>query len=118
MEAAGEGWEKKPESAISNGAFYLEEYQVGSHLLLKKNPYYYAADEVKLPGIKAVFITDDNTAYQAYQAGEIDVMDHLPAEQVPQIVAEDPYVIVSADTGAQFLNFNVDKVTCRDRTIF
>lgn len=65
VEAAGEGWEKKPESAISNGAFYLEEYQVGSHLLLKKNPYYYAADEVKLPGIKAVFITDDNTAYQA-----------------------------------------------------
>ena len=109
VEAAGEGWEKKPESAISNGAFYLEEYQVGSHLLLKKNPYYYAADEVKLPGIKAVFITDDNTAYQAYQAGEIDVMDHLPAEQIPQIVAEDPYVIVSADTGAQFLNFNVDK---------
>lgn len=37
VEAAGEGWEKKPESAISNGAFYLEEYQVGSHLLLKKN---------------------------------------------------------------------------------
>ena len=36
-------------------------------------------------------------------------MDHLPAEQIPQIVAEDPYVIVSADTGAQFLNFNVDK---------
>ena len=102
VEAAGEGWEKKPESAISNGAFYLEEYQVGSHLLLKKNPYYYAADEVKLPGIKAVFITDDNTAYQAYQAGEIDVMDHLPAEQVPQIVAEDPYVIVSADTVPEF----------------
>lgn len=42
VEARGEGWEKKPESAISNGAFYLEEYQVGSHLLLKKNPYYYA----------------------------------------------------------------------------
>ena len=78
-------------------------------MLFKKNPHYYAADEVKLPGIKAVIITDDNTAYQAYQAGEIDVMDHLPAEQIPQIVAEDPYVIVSADTGARFLNFNVDK---------
>ena len=109
VEAAGEGWEKKPETAVSNGPFYLEEYQVGSHMLFKKNPHYYAADEVKLPGIKAVIITDDNTAYQAYQAGEIDVMDHLPVEQIPQIVAEDPYVIVSADTGASFLNFNVDK---------
>ena len=57
----------------------------------------------------------NNTAYQAYQAGEIDVMDHLPAEQIPQIVAEDPYVIVSADTGAQFLNFNVDKAPFDNR---
>lgn len=109
VEKAGEGWEKKPETAVSNGPFFLEEYQVGSHMLFKKNPHYYAADEVKLPGIKAVIIADDNTAYQAYQAGEVDVMDHLPAEQIPQIVAEDPYVIVGADTGAQFLNFNVDK---------
>lgn len=106
VEKAGEGWEKKPETAVSNGPFFLEEYQVGSHMLFKKNPHYYAADEVKLPGIKAVIIADDNTAYQA---GEVDVMDHLPAEQIPQIVAEDPYVIVGADTGAQFLNFNVDK---------
>ncbi len=59
--------------------------------------------------MKAVIITDDNTAYQAYQAGEVDVMDHLPSEQIPQIVAEDPNVIVSADTGARFMNFNVDK---------
>lgn len=109
VEKAGEGWEKKPETAVSNGPFFLEEYQVGSHMLFKKNPHYYAADEVKLPGIKAVIIADDNTAYQAYQSGEVDVMDHLPAEQIPQIVAEDPYVIVGADTGAQFLNFNVDK---------
>ena len=114
VEEAGEGWEKKPESAISNGPFCLEEYQVGSHMLFKKNPYYYAADEVTIPGIKAVIITDDNTAYQAYQAGEIDVLDHLPSEQVPQIVAEDPYVIVGADTGAQFLNFNVDKAPFDD----
>lgn len=109
VEAAGEGWEKKPETCVSNGPFMLEEYQVGSHFLFKKNPNYYDADSVKLAGIKAVIITDDNTAYQAYQAGEIDVMDNLPSEQIPQIVAEDPNVIVSADTGAQFMNFNVDK---------
>ena len=82
VEAAGEGWEKKPETCVSNGPFMLEEYQVGSHFLFKKNPNYYDADSVKLPGVKAVIITDDNTAYQAYQAGEVDVMDHLPSEPV------------------------------------
>ncbi len=109
VEAAGEGWEKKPETCVSNGPFMLEEFQVGSHFLFKKNPNYYDAEAVKLAGVKAVIIVDDNTAYQAYQAGEIDVMDGLPSEQIPQIVAEDPNVIVGADTGARFLNFNVDK---------
>ena len=33
VEAAGEGWEKKPETCVSNGPFMLEEYQVGSHML-------------------------------------------------------------------------------------
>lgn len=109
VEAAGDGWEKKPETCVSNGPFMLEEYKVGSHFLFKKNPNYYDADRVKLPGIKAVFILDDNTAYQAYSNGEIDVMGHLPAEQIPKIVAEDPYAIVSVDTGCFFMNFNVDK---------
>ena len=109
VEAGGDGWEKSPETCVSNGPFMLEEYQVGSHFLFKKNPNYYNADEVKIPGIKAVIITDDNTAYQAYQAGEIDVMDNLPSEQVPQILAEDPNVVIGADTGCRFMNFNVDK---------
>lgn len=109
VEAAGDGWEKRPETCVSNGPFMLEEYKVGSHLLFKKNPHYYDADNVKLPGIKAVFIGDDNTAYQAYLNGEIDVMDHLPAEQIPKIVAEDPNAIVAVDTGCFFMNFNVDK---------
>ncbi len=49
VEAAGEGWEKKPETCVSNGPFMLEEYQVGSHFLFKKNPNYYDADLQSLP---------------------------------------------------------------------
>ena len=109
VETYGEGWEKKPETCIGNGPFRLEEYKIGSHFLFAKNENYYDADKVKLPGIKAVIITDSNTAYQGYEAGEIDVISSLPAEQVPQIVAEDPNAIVTADTGTYFINFNNDK---------
>ena len=34
MVVSGEGWEKDPSKCITNGAFTLEEYKVGSHLLL------------------------------------------------------------------------------------
>ena len=50
----GEGWEKKPETFVCNGAFKLAEYQIGSHILMVKNDAYYEADKVKLPGIRAI----------------------------------------------------------------
>lgn len=109
VEANGEAWEKDPQTCISNGPFKLAEYKIGSHFTFVKNPYYWDADSVKLPGIKAVIVTDANTSLQGYQAGEIDVTSLLPPAQIPQLIAEDPNVVVAADTGAQFLNFNCDK---------
>ena len=50
----GDGWEKKPETFVCNGAFKLAEYQIGSHILMVKNDAYYEADKVKLPGIRAI----------------------------------------------------------------
>ena len=38
--STGEGWDKDPAKCISNGPFYLAEYKIGSHVLLKKNEYY------------------------------------------------------------------------------
>lgn len=109
VESVGEGWEKKPETCVTNGPFKMTEYQIGSHFIFEKNEHYWDSDAVKIKGVKGVIITDANTALQGYQAGEIDVLDNVPAEQIPQLVAEDPNVIVTADTGAQFINFNCDK---------
>jgi oligopeptide transport system substrate-binding protein len=109
VEANSDAWEKDPATCISDGPFKLTEYKIGSHFIFEKNPYYWDADSVKLKGIKAVIITDANTSLQGYQAGQIDVTSTLPAEQIPQLVAEDPNVVITADTGAQFLNFNCDK---------
>lgn len=109
VEAAGEGWEKNPQTCVSNGPFKLTEYHIGSHFIFDKNEHYWDAGSVKLKGIRVVLVGDANTSLQGYQAGEIDVTDTLPSEQIPKLVAEDPNVVVTADTGAFFLNFNCDK---------
>ena len=109
VESAGEGWEKSPKTCVGNGPFKMTEYQIGSHFIFEKNEHYWDAANVKLKGIQAVIITDANTSLQGYQAGEIDVTDTLPSEQIPKLVAEDPNVVITADTGAFFLNFNCDK---------
>lgn len=106
--AAGEGWEKRPETAISNGPFVLEEYQIGSHLLLKKNEHYWDAANVKLAGIKCVMVQDANTALQGFEAGDIQANDVIPKEEMPRLIAENPNLYIGPNPGTYFIEFNCD----------
>ena len=110
----GDGWEKKPETFVCNGAFKLAEYQIGSHILMVKNDAYYEADKVKLPGIRAIMVNDENTSLQGYKAGEIHCTEIIPAEEVPSLLAEDPNLIVSPICGTKYLDFNVDRPVIDD----
>lgn len=106
--ASGEGWEKDVSKCITNGAFVLEEYQVGSHLLLKKNESFWNAENVELAGIKALFITDSTTSLQGYEAGEINVTSTLPGEEIPRLLAEDPNFTSDPALGCSYFQFNMD----------
>lgn len=114
VEANGEGWEKKPETCISNGAFVLEEYQIGSHLKLKKNELYYEADKVRLAGIKGVMLSEATTAHTAYKAGEIQVNETIPTDEIPTLLAEDPNFTQEAQVGTYYATFNCDKAPMND----
>lgn len=105
----GEGWEKRPETFVCNGAFKLAEYQIGSHILMVKNDAYYDADSIKMPAIKGIMINDENTSLQGYRAGDIHCTEIMPAEEVPKLLAEDPNLMVQASTGTKYLDFNVDR---------
>ncbi len=112
--ANGEGWEKNPATCISNGPFVLEEYQIGSHLLLKKNDNYYNAKKVRLAGIRGVMITEATTAHSAYQAGEIQVNDQIPQDEIPKLLAEDPNFTQKAQVGTYYAIFNCDAEPTND----
>ena len=105
----GEGWEKRPETFICNGAFKLAEYQIGSHMLMVKNDEYYDADSIKMPAIKGIMVNDENTSLQGYKAGDIHCTEVIPAEEIPTLLAEDPNLYVSPLTGTKYLDFNVDR---------
>ncbi len=112
--AGGEGWEKDVTKCITNGAFTLEEYMVGSHLLLKKNESFWNAENVDLAGIKALFITDSTTSLQGYEAGEINVTSTLPGEEIPRLLAEDPNFTSDPALGCSYFEFNVDVAPVND----
>ena len=83
VEANGDEWAIAPETYVSNGPFYMTEWEPGSHILFSKNPNYWNADAVKLDGIRFALIEDSNAAYSAYQTGEVLMIKDVPTEEIP-----------------------------------
>ena len=117
MASTGEGWEKDPAKCVTNGAFTLEEYQVGSHILLKKNENYWNADNVNLAGVRILFISDATTSLQGYEAGEINVTSILPGSEIPRLLAEDPNFSSEPALGCAYLQFNMDADVVNDLNV-
>lgn len=106
---AGEGWEKDPATCISNGPFKLEEYKSDLHIILTKNDNYWNADDIQLERIKAVMIKEATTALQGYQAGDLQVLDAVPQEEIANLKASDPNFILKPRVRDFYFVANYDK---------
>lgn len=73
------GWYRDPATSLGNGPFCLKEFAEGQHYLVEKNPYYFAADQVKLDAIRVEFIDDAQALLSSYKTGEVDVVTGLPS---------------------------------------
>lgn len=114
VETYGEGWEKNPETCISNGAFKLAEYKTGDQLLMVKNENYWDAENVKLAGVRGLMIVEGTTALNGYENGEIQVLDSITIEQIPRLQKEDPNFKITPHIGTYYVNFNVDNDVFKD----
>ncbi|WBW99548.1 peptide ABC transporter substrate-binding protein [Oceanirhabdus sp. W0125-5] len=108
VEAGEDGlWAKQPENFIGNGPFKLVEYVDSHRLVMVKNEHYWKADDVKLEKITAKMIVEDSTAYTAYQNGEIQVLNSVPNDLIPQLMVEDPEFYVLPVIGTYYYMFNM-----------
>jgi oligopeptide transport system substrate-binding protein len=104
----GDGaWAKDPDKAISNGPFHLTKYKVGDHLILEKNEYYWNADEVGIEKIKGYFIDLSSTAYAKYVAGEMDVLNDVPSQEIPNLTISSTEFYNYPLLGTYYANFNL-----------
>lgn len=100
------------EHYITNGPFYLAEWDQKNKIVFKKNQNYWDADTVKLETINMPIITDENTEFNMYQNGELDYAGHptgkLPLAAIKSLKEEG---VLNADprTGTYYYTFNVEK---------
>ena len=70
----------------------VSEWELNSKMKLKKNPNYYNADNVKIDEIEIPLIADSNTAFTAYEAGQLDGM--LSTPELKRKIVETPDEVI------------------------
>ncbi len=85
-------WLKKP---IGNGPYEISSYTKGSQMSLRKWDGYKGPDAAQNNGVDLRVYTDNNTAYTDLQAGNLDLVDDIPANQLKN---------VKSDLGSRYIN--------------
>jgi len=78
----------RPGVAVTNGAYLPVEWQIGSHVLARRNPHYRDRAHVAIDVVRYNHVTDTATELKRYRAGEIDVTYTIPPGQVARLRRE------------------------------
>jgi oligopeptide transport system substrate-binding protein len=65
---------------VSNGPYYLSEYQPGEMLILQRNPYYRGRFPGNVTRIECPFISDYSESLDAYARDEMDALDMITSD--------------------------------------
>ncbi|MFC8591783.1 peptide ABC transporter substrate-binding protein [Streptomyces atroolivaceus] len=87
-----DAWLSKP---VGNGPYTVDQYAKGSSMNLRRWDGYPGADKAQNGGIDLKVYTDNNTAYTDLTAGNLDLVDDVPASQLKN---------VEADLGDRYIN--------------
>ncbi|MBB1258182.1 peptide ABC transporter substrate-binding protein [Streptomyces alkaliterrae] len=74
-----DAWLARP---VGNGPYKVDAYNRGESMRLSRYDDYAGDDKARNDGVELRVYTDNNTAYTDLQAGNLDVIDDVPAAQV------------------------------------
>ncbi|WP_328719606.1 ABC transporter substrate-binding protein [Streptomyces sp. NBC_00247] len=87
-----DAWLSKP---VGNGPYTIDQYAKGSSMNLRRWDKYPGDDKAENGGIDLKVYTDNNTAYTDLTAGNLDLVDDIPASQLTN---------VQSDLGDRYIN--------------
>ncbi|UCM90155.1 peptide ABC transporter substrate-binding protein [Streptomyces marincola] len=87
-----DAWLDKP---IGNGPYRIDSYNRSQSMTLVKYEGFAGEDEAQNDGVELRVYTDNNTAYTDLQAGNLDLIDDVPASQLQH---------ASEDLGDRYIN--------------
>lgn len=114
VEKHGDDW-IKPKNIVTNGPFVLEKWQPHYAIVLRKNPHYYDAANVKLERVLCRVVEPGPTAFNYYERNLLEWMDKgvIPADFIESLRGRPDFKKFEVFATA-FLRFNVTKPPFND----
>ncbi|WP_449355040.1 peptide ABC transporter substrate-binding protein [Virgibacillus natechei] len=108
-------WHAEADSFVSNGPFTLESWDHDSEMVFAKNEEYWDVDTVSLEEVHWAMVNDQNTQYQMFDTGDLDVAE-IPAELSDELIDGDN-VAIDEMGGLEFFRFNVEEEPFQNKKI-
>ncbi len=108
VEKFGDKW-TEPANIVTNGPFKLERWEHSAAIDIVKDPDWRDADSVTLTRVNGRMIEDGTTAVQAFEAGEVDVLEALPPDETARLKETPEYAKYTA-LGTYYHAVNVKNI--------
>ena len=114
LAAHGVGY-ARPGKLLSNGAFVLDDWVLGSHVVARRNPHYWNNERTALEQVHYLHIVDAGTELRQYRAGQLDftyVVPPQPFQWIKQNLA--PELHIGPQLSVYFYGFNLTQPPFKD----
>ena len=114
VEAHGER-HARPGNLVTNGAYALKDWAVGSYIELEKNPHYWNSRATSIDIVRHHVTPEPTAELNRYLAGELHTTRTVPTQSFAALQASHPgQVRVSEALGVYFYGFNMTDPRFRD----
>jgi oligopeptide transport system substrate-binding protein len=114
VEQYKEAWTLE-KNIVTSGAFKLERWAHYDRVVVKRNPMYYDAANVKLDGIIFFLVLENTTIMNLYKAGEIDATaNHTVQVQWLDTIAPLKDYMDAPEAAIEYYQFNTTKAPTND----
>jgi oligopeptide transport system substrate-binding protein len=100
----------RPGKLVSNGAYKLQAWEVGSYIEIVRNEHYRLNEQTFIDRVRHHITPEDAVELNRYRAGELDITFSVPSESFAQMKEERPNELrVSPYLAVYYYGFNLTR---------
>ncbi len=89
VEKHAEQW-TRPGNSVTNGPYTIEEWVPQARIVLRKNPMFHGAADIKIDRVVYYPTEDQNEEFKRFRAGELDMTSTIPTDKIDWAAANMP----------------------------